>query len=64
MESNKLTIECTLIGGVLPMFEAEYKGRRISGFFNKNIWNNPEEIKKAVCSSIDEIHEIKPFNLN
>ena len=62
MVSNELTIECTLIGGILPMFEAKYKGRRISGFFNKSIWNNPEEIKQLVYNSLEQIHEIKPFN--
>lgn len=64
MVSNKLTIECTLIGGVLPMFEAEYKGRKISGFFHKSIWNNETEIKQIVCNCLEQIHVNKPFNLN
>lgn len=63
MESNKLTIECTLIGGILPMFEAKYKGRKISGFFNRSLWNNKKEIEKLVCNCLEEIHVNKPFKL-
>lgn len=62
MGNNELTIECYLIGNILPMFVANYKGRRIKGFFHKSLWNKPDKIKEVVCNLLEEQHVIKPFN--
>lgn len=61
-KDTQLTINCTLIGGVLPMFEIFYQNRKITGFFNRSIWNNEKAITELAKNVIDARHEVEPFN--
>lgn len=63
-QDTKLYIECTLIGGMLPMFEITYKNRLIQGFFEREIWNNKTAIIQMAKNVVENQHKVKPFNLN
>lgn len=62
-KDTKLRIECTLALGIIPMFEVIYQNRKITGFFDKSIWNDKEAIIKMAQSIIEARHKVQPFKI-
>ena len=60
---QQLKIECTLIGGLIPMFEINYQNRVIKGFFSRSIWKDKKAIIKMAENVVEARHRVKPFQI-
>jgi hypothetical protein len=62
-KDTKLTVECTLIGGLLPMFEIYYQDRKITGLFDRSIWGDEAAILEMAKAAIEYRHKFQPFKV-
>jgi hypothetical protein len=60
-DNNNLVIECTLIGGFMPMMEVYYQNRKITSFFERKIWNDRKALEQLAKEIIEQCHTSKPF---
>ncbi|WP_299164232.1 hypothetical protein [uncultured Eudoraea sp.] len=60
-KGTELKIICTLLGGVLPIYELQYQNRRITGVFCRSIWGDKNGIIKMARQVLEEANIHKPF---
>jgi len=59
--NKNLVIECTLIGGLLPLMVVYYQNRKITSSFERKIWNDRKAIEQLAKEILEQCHTSKPF---
>ena len=62
-KDTKLTVECTLLGGVLPLYKIHFQNRKITGHFSKSIWGNEQAILEMAKEIVEYRHKFQPFKV-
>jgi hypothetical protein len=60
-KNNKLTIECKLLDGNLPIMEITYCNRKISAFCSLSLMMNPKALLKEAIEILEYRNTISSF---